>query len=96
MRLAKRAAGLILSVLICRCPVFPGTYTPDLITQRRFIMAAEPQDRVYVRVKDVAGNDFICPLDALKQTSQATDAELDNCVDDATVKRYSGNIKIKE
>ncbi|MFY9941924.1 MAG: hypothetical protein WAK57_07095 [Desulfobacterales bacterium] len=59
-------------------------------------MAAEPQDRVYVRVKDVAGNDFICPLDALKQTSQATDAELDNCVDDATVKRYSGNIKIKE
>jgi hypothetical protein len=59
-------------------------------------MAAEPQDRVYVRVKDAAGNDFICPLDALKKTSQATDAELDNCVDDATVKRYSGNIKIKE
>ena len=59
-------------------------------------MATETQDRVYVRVKDGAGNDFICPLDALKKPSQARDQELDNCVDDATVKRYSGNIKIKD
>ena len=57
-------------------------------------MTSEAQDRVYVRVKDFAGNDFICPLDALKETDQATSDELDNCVDDATVKRYSGNIKI--
>lgn len=59
-------------------------------------MTTESQDRVYVRVKDAAGNDFICPLDALKKASLATEEELDNCVDDATVKRYSGNIKIKE
>lgn len=57
-------------------------------------MTNEGQDRVYVRVKDFAGNDFICPLDALKEAGQATSDELDNCVDDATVKRYSGNIKI--
>jgi hypothetical protein len=59
-------------------------------------MAAENQDPVYVRVKDAVGNDFICPLDALKRPDQVTDEELDQCVDDATVKRYSGNIKIKE
>ena len=37
----------------------------------------------YVYVKDRAGNEFICPLDSLKDVSHATDEELDNCVDDA-------------
>jgi hypothetical protein len=57
-------------------------------------MAEEDRDRMYVRVKDGAGNDFLCPIDALKDPKEATEAEIENCVDDATVGRYSGNIEI--
>ena len=59
-------------------------------------MAEKKRGDLWVRVKDDAGNEFICPLNALKDRQSATEEELDNCVDDATVKRYSGNIKIKE
>lgn len=58
-----------------------------------------PQDEsrpVYVRVKDGAGNDFLCPLEALKTPKDATDEEIENCVDDATVGRYSSNINIRD
>jgi hypothetical protein len=37
----------------------------------------------FVRVKDAAGNDWLCPLDSLM-----------NPVDDATVGRYAGDIKV--
>ena len=58
-------------------------------------MAEEKKD-LWVRVKDGAGNDFICPLDALKDPKTATEEELDNCVDNATTQRYSGNINVVE
>lgn len=48
----------------------------------------------YVRVKDSAGNTFVCPLSALRKPKDLTDDELEECVDDATVGRYSGNIDI--
>jgi len=51
---------------------------------------------LYVRVHDQAGNEFLCPLDALKDPKTASDEELDNCVDDGTVGRYAGNINIVE
>lgn len=57
-------------------------------------MVEEKREELYVRVKDAAGNDFICPIGALKDPKTATEAELDNCVDDATTQRYSGNIKV--
>lgn len=47
---------------------------------------------VWVRVKDDAGNEFICPLDALKDTKSATDEELENCVDNAITGRLPGNV----
>lgn len=50
----------------------------------------------YVRVKDAAGNEFFCPLEALKEPQEMSAEEMENCVDDATVKRYSGNIEVKE
>ncbi|MGD9124770.1 MAG: hypothetical protein PVG60_06735 [Desulfarculaceae bacterium] len=37
----------------------------------------------YVWVKDRAGNEFICPVSALKDPQSATDDELKGCVDDA-------------
>ncbi len=53
-----------------------------------------PKKNVYVRVKDGKGNEFVCPLDALKDVQEATDEELDSCVDDGTVGRYASNINI--
>ena len=51
---------------------------------------------LYLRVHDKAGNEFICPLEALKDPKTATEEELDQCVDDATVGGYAGNIRIVE
>lgn len=55
---------------------------------------AQKKDKkeVWVRVKDDAGNEFICPLDALKDTKSATDEELENCVDNAITGRLAGNV----
>jgi hypothetical protein len=38
----------------------------------------------YVWVKDRKGNEFICPVSALKDPGKASDDELKNCLDDAT------------
>ncbi|MCU0560663.1 MAG: hypothetical protein MUD16_10800 [Desulfobacterales bacterium] len=58
-------------------------------------MAEDKDESVYVRVRDLAGNEFICPIEALKDPKEISAEELDQCVDDATVKRYSGNIRVK-
>jgi hypothetical protein len=59
-------------------------------------MPKEKQKGLYVRVKDGAGNLFLCPIDALKDPKKATQEELENCVDDAVVGRYAGEIKVTE
>jgi len=59
-------------------------------------MAQKNEKDLWVRVKDDAGNAFICPLNALKDRKLATDDELENCVDDAVAGRYAGNIEIAE
>jgi hypothetical protein len=51
---------------------------------------------LYVRVKDQAGNDFVCPIESLMDPKEATEEVLENCVDDAVVGRYAGNIEITE
>jgi hypothetical protein len=50
----------------------------------------------FVRVKDAAGNEFICPLDALKDPKHATEEELANCVDDATAYRFPRDVEIQQ
>ena len=59
-------------------------------------MSTKDEKDVWVRVKDDAGNAFICPLNALKDRGSATDEELDSCVDDAVAGRYAGNIDIAD
>jgi hypothetical protein len=59
-------------------------------------MSEKGKNEKYVRVKDYAGNDFLCPIDALKNPKDVSEEEMENCVDDATVGRYSGNIDIVE
>jgi hypothetical protein len=48
----------------------------------------------FVRVKDGAGNDWLCPLDSLVNPKDASEEELNSCVDDATVGRYAWDIKV--
>lgn len=43
--------------------------------------AAKP----FVWVKDKAGNEYICPMDALKDPKKASKEELANCTDDASM-----------
>jgi hypothetical protein len=38
----------------------------------------------YVWVKDKAGNEYACPIDALKKPHELSDDEKNACVDDAT------------
>ncbi|MFO8083111.1 MAG: hypothetical protein R6U27_02175 [Desulfobacterales bacterium] len=57
-------------------------------------MSEKAEDSLYVRVKDYAGNEFVCPVNSLKNPKDVSEEELENCVDDATVGRYSGNINI--
>ena len=59
-------------------------------------MTGKEQKEVWVRVKDDAGNEFICPLNALKDRQSATEEELDHCVDDAITGRYAANLDIEE
>ena len=56
-------------------------------------MSAREKKDVWVRVKDEVGNEFICPIDALRNREKATAEELDECVDDAVTQRYAGELK---
>ena len=38
----------------------------------------------FVWVKDKAGNEFACPIEALKKPSELSQEEKESCVDDAT------------
>ena len=60
------------------------------------MMSEDGKEQRYVRVKDLAGNDFICPIDALKGVGEVSAEVLDHCVDDATAGRYAGNIKVED
>jgi len=55
---------------------------------------SDQEKNVYVKVKDEAGNFFVCPIDALKNYAEATEEELENCVDDGVVGRYAGTIEV--
>jgi hypothetical protein len=46
----------------------------------------------FVKVKDSSGNEWLCPLDAMKNVKDATQEELDDCVELDVVTRYAGEI----
>lgn len=54
----------------------------------------EDHRKKYIRLKDKAGSEFLCPLDALKSIKDATEEELAECVEEDVVGRYSGDIEI--
>ena len=54
------------------------------------------EKEVWVKAKDGVGNEFICPVSALKHPDNATEEELSNCVDDGVAGRYAGNLDMEE
>lgn len=47
----------------------------------------------FVKVKDGWGTEWLFPLDSLKKATDATQEELDDCVELDTVTRYAVDIK---
>ncbi len=46
---------------------------------------SEPQSRQqFVWVKDKSGNEYACPVDVLKKPEEMSEAEMKNCIDDAS------------
>jgi hypothetical protein len=75
--------------------VFADTASTEVSKKKEKKMSDETErGKPFVRVKDAAGNDWLCPLDALMDPKDASDEELNSCVDDATVGRYAGDIKV--
>lgn len=54
----------------------------------------EARGKKYVRLKDKAGSEFLCPLDALKSIKNATEEEIAECVEGDVVGRVAGDIEI--
>ena len=59
-------------------------------------MSGENNQNVYVKVKDMAGNEFVCPLKELRDARKISDDELENCFEGDVVGRYAGQLNIVE
>jgi len=59
-------------------------------------MSKQKGKGVYVRVKDMAGNLFLCPIEALKDPKEVSQEEMELCVDNAVAERYGGEIKVED
>ncbi len=49
----------------------------------------------YVKIKDSSGNEWVCPLDALKNAKKATQEELNECVELDVVVHTAGLIDVE-
>jgi hypothetical protein len=59
-------------------------------------MNTEKKDDLFVKVKDMAGNEFVCPLSELRNVKSVSDEELENCFEGDVVGRYAGQLNIVE
>ena len=56
------------------------------------MVEAAARGKKLVKVKDGSGNEWLCPLDALKKAKDATQEELDDCVELDVVTHTGGDI----
>jgi hypothetical protein len=49
----------------------------------------------FVKVKDSSGNEWLCPVDAMKKATEATPEELEDCVELDVVTHTAGDIDAK-
>lgn len=57
------------------------------------MVEAKELGKRFVRVKDSSGNVWLCPLEARKKASEATQEELDDCVELDVVTHTAGQIE---
>jgi hypothetical protein len=57
-------------------------------------MTKKHEDDVFVKVKDMAGNEFVCPLNELRDAKNVDAEELENCFEGDVVGRYAGQLNI--
>lgn len=57
-------------------------------------MTTDQNENVYVKVKDMAGNEFACPLNELRHPKSISEAGPENCFEGDVVGRYAGMLKI--
>jgi len=48
----------------------------------------DERKRTFVWVTDRSGNEYLCPIDALKDPKDATQEELEDCIDVESLKPY--------
>jgi hypothetical protein len=48
------------------------------------------------KVKDMAGNEFVCPLNELRNVKNVSEEELEECFEGDVVGRYAGQLNIVE
>lgn len=53
-------------------------------------------DRTYVRVKDIAGQNLLCPINEIKIPPSEPTEIADICVEEDVVGRYAGDIHVKQ
>jgi hypothetical protein len=59
------------------------------------MVEAKELGKRFVKGKDSSGNFWLCPLEALKKASEATQEELDDCVELDMVTHTAGQIDAK-
>ena len=59
-------------------------------------MNTETNETAYVKLKDGDGNEFVCPLNELRDTRSVSDDELESCFEGDVVGRYAGQLNIIE
>ena len=57
-------------------------------------MSPDNDNDVFVRVKDDAGNEFVCPLGELRNVKDVSEDELEDCFDGDVMGRYASNLKV--
>lgn len=55
----------------------------------------EINNNAYIMVKDKHNNDYLCPVNAVKNRDNVSERELDECVEKDVVGRYAGNIEFR-
>lgn len=59
-------------------------------------MKTEKKDDVFVKVRDTAGNEFVCPLNELRNVKNVSEEDLEDCFEGDVVGRYAGQLNIVE
>mgnify|MGYP001546558126 CR=1 FL=1 len=57
-------------------------------------MNTETNENIYVKVKDMAGNEFVWPLNDVRNVKTVSEEELENCFEGDVVGRYAGQLNI--